>query len=218
MKMPMTRIITDRGDDPERARYRRAEPAQSAHDLAAELLDPGSALDDSEAVAPGEDPVGLGGDDLAKPLGLAGQLGAGEIEDPDDEGDGGDRHDGEAPAAADRKHPAEQPGAAVEHRGEHDPGEDEEQGLGEEDQGRDGEGEAEPDAGPLQLLADERVAHLGGAGLLDMAVMLIGSDDARAMAGASECRPTEGVPPSPLTAPCPPAAAARFRRGRRAWR
>ena len=173
-----------RGDHAQGARNRRAEPAQGAHQLAAELVDPDPALDDAEAVAPGENSVALRGDDLAQPLGLADQLGAGEIEGPDDEADGRDGDDGEAPAAADRKHPAEQPGAAVEHRGQDDSGEDEQQRLGEEDQAGDGEGEAEPDAGPLQLLADQRVAHLGRAGLLDMEIVIgRGARDGRRIRG-----------------------------------
>ena len=54
----------------------------------------------------------------------------------------------EPPAAADRQHPAEQARAAVEHRGEHDAGEDQQQRLGEEDDRR---GSARPR--PIQTLA-----------------------------------------------------------------
>ena len=46
----------------------------------------------------------------------------------------------------------------------------EQQRLGEDDDRDDGQRHAEPDAGPLHLLADERVAQLGRARLLDMGV------------------------------------------------
>ena len=174
-----------------------AEPSrpERPHQLAAELLDVDPAREDAHAVRPGEHAVGLDGDPFAQQPGLGDQLGAREIGDPDDEADRGQGDDGEPPAAADRQHPAEQARAAVEHRREHDAGEDQQQRLGEDDHADDEQDEADPDARPLQLLADHGIAELGRAGFLAASA---------------------GVPFGHLSAPA--AAAGRARRGARCRR
>ena len=121
-----------RGDRAQGARHGRAEPAERAHQLAAELLDVDPAGKDAHAVRPGNQAIGLDGDALAKQSGLGHQLGAGEIADPGDEADCRQGDDREPPAAADRQHATEQASAAVEHRRKDDAGEDQQQRLREQ--------------------------------------------------------------------------------------
>ena len=147
----------------ERAAHRRGQAPERAHRLVDHLL----RLDrfEPEAIgrAPFEQPVDLEGDDVAQGRRLVRKLDSGEPDRPGQAGQSGEADDQQPPAPADRQHPAEQPRAAVEHRAEHDSAEDEQQRLGEEDHREDGEAEAEPDAGALELLADQRIAKLGGA-------------------------------------------------------
>ena len=156
------------GDDADRARDGGAEAAQRTHDLAADLLDVDGATGEVHRTGPGEDAIDLHGHRFLQPLELADQFGAGIDEGPDDETDRGDGDDRQPPAAADRQHPAEQAGAAVQHRGKDDAGEDQHQWLGEHDHAEDGEDHAGPDHRLLQFLADDRIAEFDRTGLFEV--------------------------------------------------
>ena len=70
---------------------------------------------------------------------------AGEIAEPGEEQHRAEQHDGNAPAARDREHAAEQPRAAIDHRGEDHAAEDDQQGAANVDREHDRTDDRSPD-------------------------------------------------------------------------